>query len=415
MTKQLHVLVIGGGAAGLTAAIAAARNGASVTILEKMDRVGKKILATGNGRCNLTNMNMDLKFFHGKNVRFAQGILNSFDVEQTLNFFEYLGIASKVEEGGKVYPMSDQASSILDVLRYELQQLGVKEYCNAEVIKIQKNHKGFTVVLKDKSTVEGDKVILATGGKASPQLGSDGEGYILAKELGHRLIDVFPALVQVKLKAPFLKALKGVKFIGEASLVVGEKKLRKEAGEILFTDYGISGPPILQLSRIGAEALNNKEKVYITLDMFPHLQQEEVMELLQMRLAYQSEKSLDFSFIGLLNKRLIPVVLREVGMKDLQKKCGQVSQGEMKNMVKIFKEWKIEVTDTQSWRNAQTTAGGIDVSEIDGKTMQSKLVPGIYFAGELVDIDGDCGGFNLQWAWSSGYIAGEYAALDTVE
>ncbi|SDK93352.1 BaiN/RdsA family NAD(P)/FAD-dependent oxidoreductase [Natronincola ferrireducens] len=412
MTKEVKVLIIGGGASGLIAAIAAARNGAKVTILEKMDRVGKKLLATGNGRCNLTNINMDLRFFHGKNVKFAQGILRAFDVEQTLTLFEYLGIAYKVEEGGKVFPMSDQASSVLDVLRYQLEELKIEECCNAEVVRIIRDKEGFRIVLKDGKSVGGDKVIIATGGKAGPQFGSDGEGYKLLEELGHSVIEPIPALVQLKLKASFLKALKGVKFIGEASIMMEEKALRTEAGEILFTDYGISGPPILQLSRRASTALTNeKTKIHIRLNMFPHLTEKELMELLEIRLGYQPQKPLDFSFIGLLNKRLIPVVLKEAGVKELQKKCGEVSQKELKNIIKILRQWEIEVVGTQSWKNAQTTAGGVNVEDINGKTLESKLIPGLYLAGEVIDIDGDCGGFNLQWAWSSGYIAGEYAGL----
>ncbi|SNS10893.1 hypothetical protein SAMN05446037_1004114 [Anaerovirgula multivorans] len=412
MGKQVNVLVIGGGAAGLIAAIAAARNGAKVTILEKMDRVGKKLLATGNGRCNFTNINIDLRFFHGSNVRFAQGVLKAFDVEQTLSFFEYLGVAHKIEDGGKIFPMSDQASSMLDLLRYEIQQLGIEECCNAEVIKIQRNDREFELVLKDGSVVEGEKVIITTGGKASPQFGSDGDGHRLAVDLGHRSVETFPALVQLKLNAPFLKALKGVKFIGEVSVVKEGQVLRRERGEILFTDYGISGPPVLQLSRRAGEALMKRDKIHIQIDMFPDLDEDELMEMLEIRLGYQPQKTLEFSFTGLLNKRLTPVVLKEAGIKDSQKKCGEVSLTETKKIIRFLKQWKIKITGTQSWKNAQTTAGGIDVGEIDAKTMESKLISGLYFAGEVMDIDGDCGGFNLQWAWSSGYVAGEYAALD---
>lgn len=413
MQKQPHVLVIGGGASGLMAAIAAGENGARVTILEKLDRVGKKILATGNGRCNLTNINMDSNFFHGSNIKFLQGPLNVFDVKTTLNFFEYLGVAHKVEEGGKVFPMSDQASSVLDVLRYKLKHLGVEECCNAEVISIQRNSKGFKIILKDGRVIKGDRVILATGGKAAPQFGSDGNGYLLAKSLGHNIIDVFPALVQLKLKASFLKALKGVKFIGQASVLAEDKVLRTEKGEILFTDYGISGPPILQLSRKAGERLNKRQRVYIEIDMFPHLQEEELLQLLQIRLGYHPEKPLDFSFIGLLNKRLIPIVLKEAEITEMQKKCTQVSEAEEKRIISILKHWKIEVSGTQNWRNAQTTAGGVNVEDIHGRSMESRLVPNLYFAGEILDIDGDCGGFNLQWAWSSGYVAGEYASKRT--
>ncbi|MCC5909461.1 MAG: NAD(P)/FAD-dependent oxidoreductase [Clostridiaceae bacterium] len=413
MVKQKKVLVIGGGAAGLTAAIAAARGGAKVTILEALDRVGKKILATGNGRCNYTNIHMDLKYFHGTNVKFARGVLGAFDVQQTIDFFEYLGVAHRIEDGGKVFPMSGQAASVLDVLRYELQNLGVKEYCNAEVMDIRSRKNEFEVHLKNGEKIKGDKVIVTTGGKASPQLGSKGGGYGLAEKLGHAVIMPFPALVQLDLKASFLKGVKGVKFIGTAEVLKGDQVLRKEEGEILFTDYGISGPPILQLSRKAAEQLTKKQKVYIKIDMFPNLSEEELLTMLYIRLGYQPEKQLDFSFIGLINKRLIPVILKEAGMKNLQKQCSQATEEELKAIIKILKAWKVEIIGTQPWKNAQTTAGGIDVKDIDTKTMESKIVPGLYFAGEIIDIDGDCGGFNLQWAWSSGYIAGENAVLNS--
>jgi len=412
MQRKPHILVIGGGASGLMAAIVAANNGAKVTILEKLDRVGKKILATGNGRCNLTNINTDLKFFHGNNKKAIQGPLNAFDVGMTLNFFEYIGVTHKVEEDGKVYPMSDQASSVLDILRYKLMELGVEEYCNAEVIDIQKCAQGFKAHLKNNKIIKGDRVIVATGGKAAPQFGCDGGGYLLAQSLGHKTTDVYPALVQLKLKASFLKALKGVKFIGKASVLFNEQIIRKEKGEILFTDYGISGPPILQLSRKAAEKLNKGQKVYIKIDMFPNLEEDELLQLLQIRLGYNPERPLDFGFVGLLNKRLIPVILKEAGIEQRQKRCTEVSHKELKRIVEILKDWQIEIIGTQSWSNAQTTAGGIKTDEIHSKSMESKLIPGLYFTGEILDVDGDCGGFNLQWAWSSGYIAGESASKE---
>ena len=413
--KKNRILIVGGGASGLISAIAAGRNGSKVTIVEKNDRVGRKILATGNGRCNFTNINTDLHYFHGSNVKFAQGVLKSFDFEQSLSFFEYLGISYKVEEGGKVFPMSDQASSLVDVLRYKIKKLNVEEYCNAEVIRIQKKKNEFELILKNNEIIRGDKVILATGGKASPQLGSDGEGYRLAQELGHRLTDIFPALVQLKLKANFLKAISGVKFIGQASLVSDDHTIRTENGEILFTNYGVSGPPILQLSRMANEELMKGNIAYIKIDIFPELNSQELLEMLQMRLSYQAEKTLEFGFVGLLNKKLIPVILREADIKNLEKECGKVTLEEVKKIVFTLKNWRIEIVGTQSWRNAQVTAGGINTDEIDGKTMESKFVPGLYFAGEILDIDGDCGGFNLQWAWSSGYIAGESASITSTK
>lgn len=410
MPKPLKIVIIGGGAAGLTAAIVAARNGAKVIILEASDRVGKKILATGNGRCNFTNINTDINNFHGDNVKFAHTALGAFDVQQTISFFEYLGIAHRIEDGGKVFPMSGQASSVLDVLRYELKNLGVEERCDSRVIDIKPNNGGFIVFLKDNEPIHGDKVILTTGGQASPQLGSDGSGYDLAKRLGHKLVDPLPALVQLKLIASFLKAVKGVKFMGNASIVKGNNALRSESGEILFTDYGISGPPILQLSRKASELISKGQKAYVQVDMFPDLDLKDLIEELELRLGYQPEKPLDFSFVGLINNKLIPVVLSEAGITAPQKKCKNITDEELKNIASILKAWKLEISGTQTWKNAQITAGGIKVDEIDAKSMMSKLVPGFYLAGEILDIDGDCGGFNLQWAWSSGFVAGDHAS-----
>ncbi|KAB3531264.1 NAD(P)/FAD-dependent oxidoreductase [Alkaliphilus pronyensis] len=412
MAIKQRVLVIGGGAAGLVAGISAARNGAEVIILEALNRVGKKILATGNGRCNLTNIHMDINRFHGRSPKFALAALKQFDVEQTMSFFDFLGIKCKVEEGGKVYPTSDQASSVLDVLRYELQQLNVREECEKEVVRIKKANKYFEVIAKDGSKIKGDKVIVATGGMASPQLGSNGGGYNLLVDLGHKLIDPIPALVQVTLDADFLKKIKGVKFNGEASLINENQPIGVEGGEILFTDYGISGPPILQLSRGVSQLIKENKTPIIKVDLFPEIIIEDLIEQIQLRLAYHPKKPLDTSFIGLINKKLIPVVLKEAGINRLQKPCSQVNSTEINAIASVLKNWSFRATGTQPWRHAQVTAGGINVDDVNSKSLESKLVKGLYIVGELLDIDGDCGGYNLQWAWSSGFIAGEAAALN---
>jgi predicted Rossmann fold flavoprotein len=415
MEKGNRILVIGGGAAGLMAAITAARNGASVKILERMNRVGKKILATGNGRCNLTNVYAAVKNYHGNNPEFVEEAFNQFTVEQTMDFFEELGIACKVESGGKVYPSSDQASSVLDVLRYECEELGIEEVCEAEVVKIKKSGNGFNVTLKNNEKLYGDRVIVVPGGKAAPSLGSNGSGYKLLQDLGHSFVESFPALVQLRLESPHLKAINGVKFMGRAAVGVGEDVLRVEDGEILYTAYGISGPPIFQLSRRAAEKLHEGQKPWIKVDMFPDFSEDEVFKGIRKRLQLRPQKPLDFSFVGLLNKRLIPAILKEAGFEDIHKASGDVSTKEIKSIVDLLKNWTFEITGTQSWSEAQVTAGGIEVKDVDPITMESKLVKGIYLAGEVLDIDGDCGGYNLQWAWSSGYVAGYYAALSLWE
>lgn len=412
MPETKTVIVIGGGASGLMAAIIAARNGADVKILEQMNRVGKKILATGNGRCNLTNENIVIERYHGKNPQFAIEALEGFDVLKTVDFFEKLGISCKAEDGGKVYPASDQASSVLDVLRYELSRLGVPEICDSGVKSIHKDKKGFAIILRDGEQLRCDRVILAAGGKASPSLGSNGSGYNLVIPFGHRLIEPIPALVQLKLDKPFLKGIKGVRLIVKAKIGVNETLLRDEYGEVLFTDYGISGPAVFQLSRRAGEEIQKLNTPWILIDIFPQKTFEDVIDMLNTRFNNQPEKPLDFSFIGLLNKRLINVVLREAKIEDIHKPCGKTTIEERKNIAEILKQWKMDITGTQSWSEAQVTAGGIDVSDVNPKTMESKLIPGLYFSGEILDIDGDCGGFNLQWAWSSGHTAGTHASTD---
>ncbi|WP_330655440.1 NAD(P)/FAD-dependent oxidoreductase [Alkaliphilus sp. B6464] len=411
---QREVAIIGGGAAGMMAAIVASRNGAKVVIYERMNRIGKKLLATGNGRCNLTNVGLsesNLKCIHSSNKKFASSILKRFTVDETINFFEILGIAHKIENDGKVFPMSDQASSVLDVLRYELDKLSIEVICDIEIDKIKQSKQEFILIDSNGVEYKADKVIIATGGMSSPNLGSNGSGYKLAKSLGHNIVNPFPALVQLKLEAPFLKSIKGIKFNGAASVILDGNILRREEGELLFTEYGISGPPILQLSRNAVEALENKQQPIIEIDMFPNFTYEELLNLISLRLSYQYDRPLDFSFIGLINKRLIPMILKVSNIYDLNRTCSEISNKEIEKIVSLLKAWQFDIIGSQSWMHSQVTAGGVSLKEICPNTLQSKIVPGIYFAGELLDVDGDCGGFNLQWAWSSGYVAGNEASM----
>lgn len=406
----MKIAVIGGGASGLVAAIAAARKGAEVTIYEKLNKVGKKILATGNGRCNYTNMNMSIDRYHGKNINAVENILNFFDLNKTLNFFEDLGINPYIGDLGKVYPSSLQASSVLDVLRYEAERLKVQEMTDFEVIELRKNKDKFSIIGKDTVYVA-DKVILSTGGKASPQLGTDGSGYILAKSLGHKIIEPFPALVQLKLKGKYFKRITGIRFDGVVKGLTDKKLIREDEGEILFTDYGISGPPILQISRNVIEELNKGIKVYVSVDMFPNSSKSDLYDLLSVRFNKIGYKSIEEGLIGLINKKLISVILLEAGFEDLNKECGKLNKKEIYKIIDILKEWKFEVIGHNSWQQAQSTAGGVDMSEVNPNTLESVKVKGLYLSGEILDVDGDCGGFNLQWAWSSGYVAGHFSSI----
>ena len=406
----MKIAVIGGGASGLTAAIAAAKNDAEVTIYEKMNRVGKKILATGNGRCNYTNMNLSKECYHSKNLTLTEDVMKFFDLEKTLIFFNELGILPLVDESGKVYPNSLQASSVLDVLRYEIKRLKVEEMTDFNVTALRKGKDKFSIIGND--TITADRVVLATGGKASPQFGSDGKGYEIAKSLGHEIIEPFPALVQLKLKGKYFKRIAGIKFDGIVKAYAGDKLIREEEGEILFTDYGISGPPILQISRKVIEELNKKSKTYLTIDMFPNHSNLKLYDILQDRFRRIDYKTIEEAMIGLINKKLIPVVLYEAGFDELNKLCGKLNKKEIYKIIDILKGWKFEVAGHNSWQQAQSTAGGIKLSEVNPKTLESLKVKGLYFAGEILDVDGDCGGFNLQWAWSSGYTAGYFSSLE---
>lgn len=396
----------------MMAAIVAARNGAEVCIYEKSNRLGKKILATGNGRCNYTNINTSVNDYHGNNIKFIDEVINLFDVNSTLNFFEDLGIYPRIEESGKVYPYSLQASSILDNLRYELSRYGIKEITEHKVKSLRKNKAQFDIIT-DAGIYSADKVIISTGGKAGMQYGCTGDGYELAKGFGHKVISQFPALVQLKLNADYLKRISGVKFDGEVSCLSELDLIRKEKGEILFTDYGISGPPILQISREAINLIYDKKKAYVSIDMFPEFSKNELFDILSERFIRQRDKSIEESFYGFINKKLIPVILNLVLNQDRSfasikgsEKCVKLNKKNIYSIVNALKEWKIEVVGHNDWQQAQTTAGGVCVDEIYPKTMESKKEKGLYFAGEVLDVDGDCGGFNLQWAWSSGYVAG---------
>lgn len=398
------IIVVGAGASGMMAAIVAKKNGADVLLLEKNDRIGKKLLATGNGRCNYTNENINIENYHGENPKFAYSPLKSFDPRQTKDFFERLGITPAVEDGGKVFPLSFQSSSMLDVLRYEIEELNIELITEAEVVDIKKRD-NFLVKLKDGREFRGDKLILSTGGMAMPASGSNGDGYRICKSLGHKITEVFPGLVQLKLEGNIFKGLKGVKFQGIARLYENDKILLEDQGDILFTDYGISGPPILQLSRTALFHLNKNREVQLEVSIIHTKNLEELIEYLNTRFSFMAKKTVETSLIGMINKRLIIPILKEVKI-DKNKNIASLSKEEIERLAAILISWKFKIIGGLSFKDAQITAGGVNTKEVDSKTMESKILEGLYITGELLDIDGDCGGFNLQWAWSSGYIAG---------
>jgi len=411
MTEVNRVSVIGGGSSGLMAAISAARSGARVLLLERKDRVGKKLLVTGNGRCNLTNSVCALSGFHGGDPAFIGEVLSRFPAASAIDFFEELGIVCKTEREGRIYPHSEQASAVLDVLRWELQRLEVDVRTGHEVKQISKKDKDFVMALAAGGELTARHLILAAGGMAGPQFGSDGSGLRLAEALGHRVVEPLAALVPLRLRADFLRKLKGVSFEAYGEVRCGDEVLRSEAGEFLFTDSGISGIPVLQLSRSAAVALKLNRGPRIVLDLFPGSSLADLDAALAIRFRRQAHKSLADGLVGLLNKRLIPIVLSEAGVDGHALPGSSLSAEARMRLARLLKNWSLPVSGTMPWPEAQVMAGGVALDEVDPVTLESRLVPGLYFCGEILDVDGDCGGFNLQWAWSSGFLAGRSAAI----
>lgn len=394
----------------MMAAISALESGASVTISEKEKRLGKKVLVTGNGRCNLTNMNITSENYHGSNPLFTNNVFAQFDNRKTINCFNKLGVVTKVEERGRVFPMSDQASSVVDILTHRLKDLGAKIMYETKVENIQKIDGGFKVRFSNQAEETFDKVVIAAGGKAMPALGSDGSGYTLAESLGHTVTPTWPSLVQLRLRGDFFEDIKGVKIDGSATLLSDENVVTQEPGEILFTHYGVSGPAILKLSRRAKEHILNGESVTLRLTLLNGFDEGKLDRFLTDRFNMLNKKALKTSFLGFLQKRLIPHVLKSAGIENIDKRCAEVSANERKRIVQTILAWDFEVIDTNSFKEAQVTAGGVKTDEVYPKTLESKIVPGLYFCGEVLDIDGNSGGYNLQFAWSSGRVAGQNAA-----
>lgn len=396
----MEIAIIGGGASGLMAALAARSEGCSTTIYERCNRVGRKILATGNGRCNMTNTGASLKNYYGRNPEFILSAVSRFWVKETIEFFSGIGVLCKEESNGKVYPYSDTASSVLDVLRREASALGVKTRCDYDVCSVRCSENKFLIKSYNGEKAFADRVIIAAGGKAAPDLGSNGSGYELLKMLGHSITVLRPSLVQLKTDDKSVKKLKGIKINARVSA-----DDISEEGELLFTEYGLSGPPIFSIS---AKIPMGRD---IIVDIMPEYDRDDIINILYSRAAYLYDVPLEEFFTGMLNKRVGLVLLKEAISVPLSRKASELSDNDIKKIADMIKLWRFKVTGTMSWNNAQVTKGGAVTDQFDPETMESKLVKGLYACGEVLDIDGDCGGYNLQWAWTSGRIAGLSAAI----
>ncbi len=403
------VAVIGGGASGMMAAVTAASNGAHVILLEHNDRIGKKILSTGNGRCNFTNILQEPVCYRSDNPLFPWDVVENFNARDVISFFLQLGVYSK-NRNGYIYPNSDQARAVLDAFRMEIERLDVEVRTEINCTDIRPVKNGF-VVTTDKGTVRADRVILATGSKAAPSTGSDGSGYALAKSLGHRIIPVLPALVQLRCEEKFFKSIAGVRAQGTVSIWSEGSCIARDTGEIQLADYGISGIPVFQVSRYASRLLYEKKEVYALLDFMPDLSRDQMCAFLRARAAARPEKKARMFLIGLFHQKLSDLWIRLSRIPE-DRKAGDLSDSDLEKLTDRIKEFCVRVTASNSFEKAQVCCGGVDTREVDPQTMESLYVPGFYLAGEILDVDGMCGGYNLTFAWASGYAAGTAASVE---
>lgn len=409
-----NVLVIGGGAAGLLAGIAAAQSGAQTVILEKMRRPGKKILITGKGRCNITN-NCDLQEII-KNIpgngRFLNSALRRFTNQDIVQLLEDNGLPTKVERGGRVFPVSDKAADVVDTLVKIYKNYGGRLLTDCKVKSITAEFGKITgAVTADGQKFTADAVILAAGGSSYPGTGSDGSGVKLAKALGHTIVPLAPSLVPLESDSPYIAGLQGLSLRNiEGTVYADGKKTGSEFGEMLFTHFGVSGPIILSLSKCVAEAFaKGAQEVELAIDLKPALDKDKLDARLQRDFMQYSRKQMPNGMKDLLPQRLIAPVLDQAFI-DEEKFVNQLSRAERRRLVDVLKAFTVPVTGTRPIAEAIVTAGGVSLKEIDPKTMESKLIKGLFFAGEVMDIDGYTGGYNLQAAFSTGYAAGTFAA-----
>lgn len=409
-----NVLVIGGGAAGLLAGIAAAQSGARTVILEKMRRPGKKILITGKGRCNITN-NCDLQEII-KNIpgngRFLNSALRRFTNQDIVQLLEDNGLPTKVERGGRVFPVSDKAADVVDTLVKIYKNYGGRLFTDCKVKSITAEFGKITgAVTADGQKFAVDAVILAAGGSSYPGTGSDGSGVKLAKALGHTIVPLAPSLVPLESDSPYIAGLQGLSLRNiEGTVYADGKKIGSEFGEMLFTHFGVSGPIILSLSKCVAEAFaKGAQEVELAIDLKPALDKDKLDARLQRDFMQYSRKQMPNGMKDLLPQRLIAPVLDQAFI-DEEKFVNQLSRAERRRLVDVLKAFTVPITGTRPIAEAIVTAGGVSLKEIDPKTMESKLIKGLFFAGEVMDIDGYTGGYNLQAAFSTGYAAGIFAA-----
>ncbi len=399
----MKIAIIGAGAAGMTAAITAAASGINqVLLFERQARVGRKLLATGNGRCNLSNRNTNPQRYHGSSPDFVVPALNAFSVDSTLDFFQTLGLYTVTEPDGRVYPYSDQANSVVDVLRFALNRKNIQLLTGTEIVSVKRAGESFRLKDQEGQLWEADRLIVTCGGAAGTKLGGGLSGYQLLRSLGHHSTKLYPSLVQLKTDPELVRGLKGVRANAALRLTVNDALLAQAWGEVQFTEYGVSGPAIFDLSRAAATS----EGALLHLDLLPNYRAEDLLSALCIRISRYPTLLAEDLLTGILHNRLGRMLVKACEIS-LNTPLTSLNWKELTAVVEICHQLTLRITGNLGMEGAQVTAGGIITQEFDPKTLQSRIVPGLYAAGEVLDIDGDCGGYNLQWAWSSGMLAGK--------
>lgn len=404
--RKHDLAIIGAGPAGIMAAVTASQNGKRVVLIERNPQIGRKLLSTGNGRCNLTNTHLCIDRYHGATPEFIETVISQFDQNATMEFFRDLGLILKEEDEGRIFPRTNQASSVVEVLKRRLCSNKVDVAPNAQVSAIERSTV-WNISLTDGGQFESDDLIIATGGRAAHHLGSTGDGLFWARGLGHTLTPIYAALVPIETVETWPRELAGVKVEARVWATSDGRTISEATGDLLFTSYGVSGLSVMALAGSIAPVLR-ESPVALHINLFPEMNQEQLYRTVLGILENGGPTPVRDALVGLLPANIIGVVLGLAGLDELQPAHG-ISKQQRLGLVKTLRDMTLTVSKLRPLKEAQVTAGGVSADEIDARTLQSRLVKGLYFAGEIIDVDGDSGGFNLQWAWSSGRVAGMLA------
>ena len=402
MKKHYDAIIIGGGASGMMCAIAAKQKNKNlrIAILEKNDRIGKKLLSTGNGRCNLTNENICVEKYVGSFSNQCDAVIKKCNTKELLSRFEALGLLCTFDSEGRYYPLCKQASAVLDVLRFALDRLGISVFCSTDIRSLKKTNDTF-IIRSESDEFSADKLVIASGSKAAPKLGGSAGGADYLKNLGHHFQPFSPALCPITVQSAVLKSLKGIRANGSVRLIRNGKTIKTEQGEIQFAENSLSGICIFNLSPF----VKNQDEIAV--DLLPNLSNKELSLILKKNIRLFSSMEVDTLFTGILQKRIAQAILKMSHIKEFSRTCQTLSDNELKNIVQTAKEMSFTVTGKAGFDRAQAATGGVVGSEIDENTMQSKVCENLFVCGEVIDLCGECGGYNLHFAFASGIIAGE--------